>query len=334
MNYVGIDLHRQYVVVSVEDEQGPAGKPVRIACSDLSAIEKLFKGLSPFSAVIESSSSYRWLYDLLSPMGKCILAHPLKLRAIVSARAKTDKLDAAMLARLLKADMIPQSYVPDERYQYLRDVTRARARIVREMTIAKNEIHALLARANVDSPYANAMCKRGRQWIGRKALGYGGDLVKGELLRRIDYYEREVKEIDLELNAIAAGFPEVEALTQLYGVGLYSGLLIVAEIGDPERFSNVDQVGAYSGLTSRVHQSGGHEYRGRISRQGSPWLRWILVQAAMKAVRQDEKLKDFYTRVRRRSGVKIARVAAARKLSGICWLRLRTWWRQYVQQAA
>jgi transposase len=99
-------------------------------------------------------------------MGECILAHPLKLRAIVSARAKTDKLDAAMPARLLRADLIPQSYVPDERYQYLRDVTRARARIVREMTTAKNEIHALLARANVESPYANAMCKRGRQWIG------------------------------------------------------------------------------------------------------------------------------------------------------------------------
>ena len=61
-------------------------------------------------------------------------------------------------------------------------------------------------------------------------------------------------------------------------------------------------------------------------------MRWILVQAAMKFVRRDEKVKAFYTRVRRRSGAKIARVAAARKLAGICWVRLRRWHRLHSAQ--
>lgn len=334
MNYVGIDLHRLDLVVSVQDDCGPVGKPSRIPCCDVAAIGRFFTKMVPFRAVIESSSSYRWLYDLLKPMGQVVLAHPLKLRAIVSARAKTDKLDSALLARLLRADLIPESYVPEERYQYLRDVTRARARLVHRATAAKNEIYALLARANVHSPYVNAMCKSGRRWIGRQDLGYGSDLVKGELLRRMEYYQREIDQVDLQFVTIAPRFPEVQALLDLYGVGTFTALLVVAEIGDPERFANGDQVGAYAGLTARVHQSGGQEYSGHISKQGSPWLRWVLVQAAMKLVRQDEKLRDFYTRVRRRSGAKIARVAAARKLAEICWVRLRRWQREQLRKVS
>ena len=101
--------------------------------------------------------------------------------------------------------------------------------------------------------------------------------------------------------------------------------LIVAELGEVERFSLAKQVGAYAGLTVRIHQSGGHCYHGSITQQGSPWLRWILVEAAMKVVRRDVALKNFYTRVRKCSSAKIARVAVARKLAEICWKRLRHW---------
>lgn len=334
MNYVGIDLHKVDLVVSVEDEGGGASRPVRIACRDVAAVRGFFSKVVPFRAVIEASSSYRWLYDLLSPMGEVILAHPLKLRAIVSARAKTDKLDAAMLAKLLRADLVPRSYVPEGRYQMLRDVTRSRARLVRQAVAAGNEVYGLLRRANARVPYSSPLCRKGRKWIERKELGYGGDLVKRELLRRLEYYEGEVRGLDLELAGIAGEFGEVEALLDIYGLGVYSALLVIAEIGDPERFSRGDQVGAYAGLTARVRQSGGVEYSGHISRQGSPWLRWILVQAAMKLVRRDEKLKAFYRRVRRRSGAKIARVAAARKLAVICWVRLRRWHRENSWKAA
>ena len=125
-----------------------------------------------------------------------------------------------------------------------------------------------------------------------------------------------------------------ETLTDIHGIGLYSALLIVGELGEVERFHTAKQVGAYAGLTARVNQSGGHCYRGSITRQGSPWLRWILVEAAMKVVQEDVALKNFYTRVRKRSSAKIARVATARKLAEICWKRLRRWQRENVPSAA
>jgi len=121
---------------------------------------------------------------------------------------------------------------------------------------------------------------------------------------------------------------------ELYGIGLFSALVIVCEYGDVERFRSAKQAGAYSGLTPRVRQSGEHSYHGHISRQGSSWLRWILIEAAMKLVRRDPALANFYTRIRKRSSAKIARVAAARKLAEICWKRLRQWHRQQIEQTA
>lgn len=85
---------------------------------------------------------------------------------------------------------------------------------------------------------------------------------------------------DQRLEEMRQAFPQVEALANIRGIGLYSALLIVAEIGELERFRTAKQVGAYTGLTSRIHQSGGHNYQGSITRQGSPWLRWVLVLCA------------------------------------------------------
>ena len=110
MHYVGIDLHKLDLVVAVEDEDGPVGRPRRILCHDEAEMLAFFEKLRPFTAVIEASSSYRWLYDRLSALGTVVLAHPSRLRAIVAGRAKTDKLDSALLAGLLRADMIPTAF--------------------------------------------------------------------------------------------------------------------------------------------------------------------------------------------------------------------------------
>jgi transposase len=329
VKYVGIDLHKQDLVVAVEDENGPVGTVRRIRCEDESAIIELFEKLRPFRAVIEASASYRWLYERLSPLGEVVLAHPLRLRAIVTSRAKTDKLDAAILAKLLRLAEIPTAYVPPRAYQELRDLTRARARLSQSATAAKCQLHALLSAANVHPPYRSPFGKRGRQWLATLDLGVAGNLTRDELLLRLEHYERALVKLDAGLAQLADQFPEAEALTELYGIGLYSALLIVGEMGETDRFRTARQVGAYAGLTARVHQSGGHDYHGHITRQGSAWLRWVLVQAAMKVIRKDAALRNFYTRVRKRSSKHIARVAVARKLAGICWVRLRRWHREH-----
>ncbi len=329
MYYIGIDLHKQDLVMAVEDGRGPVGHPRRFDCRDVERIRSAARQWKPFRAVVEASASYRWLYDLLSPEGEVILAHPLRLRAITAARAKTDRLDARLLAQLLRADLVPASYVPPASYQGLRDLTRARARLSQAATKAKSQVRALLARANVHPPMKAVFGKRGRQWLSALDLGLSSNVQRDELLRRLAHYDREIALVDEHLSLLAGQFPESAALEALHGIGLYSALLIVGEIGEPERFRTDRQVGAYAGLTARVNQSGSRSHHGGISKQGSRWLRWILVQAGMKLVRRDERLKAFYQRVRKRRGRNAARVAVARKLAGICWVRLRGWHRAH-----
>lgn len=327
MHYVGIDLHKRFLVAASEDEFGNTQGPVSLNCRDVPAIHSHFLTMRPFTCVIEASSSYRWLYNLLSPLGEVKLAHPLRLKAMVSGRAKTDKLDAALLAKLLRADLIPMAYIPPTSYCELREIARSRARLSRGMTEAKNEIHAILMRNNLHSPHKSTFCKSGIRWLRQVQLGNGADLVKEELLDRLQHFQAQQKYWDDELGKLHETFPQVDALLDIHGVGLYSALLIVGEIGEPWRFRNAKQVGTYAGLTARVSQSGDRCRHGSISRQGSPWLRWVLVQIAMRVVRGDQRLHNFYTRVRKRSSSKKARVAVARKLAGICWIRLMRWHR-------
>jgi transposase len=334
MWHVGIDLHRKTIVLAAVNDAGDAMNPITIPCADTAAIVNAVTALGPFRAVIEACGTYRWLYDLLHPYGTILLAHPSRLRAMIQRRTKTDKLDAQLLANLLRINQIPLAYIPPESYQRLRDLVRCRTRLGRELAEAKIQLRALLARQNREAPFRVPFGVRGLAWFRSQDFGLIENLVRDELLARMQHFGRQITILDRQLVETAQGFPQTEALLDIHGIGLFSSLLIVAELGEVERFRTAKQVGAYSGLTSHVRQSGGHCYQGSITRQGSPWLRWILVQAAMKAPRDDTALRNFYTRVRKRSGAKIARVAVARKLAEICWKRLRHWQRTHTEQAA
>ena len=334
MWHVGIDLHKATVVLAAVNDSGEVMNPITIPCSDTDAITSTAKALGPFRAVIEATGTYRWLYDLLRHHGTVLLAHPMRLRSMIQRRTKTDKLDAQLLANLLRINQIPLAYIPPEPYQQLRDLTRCRARLGRQLAEVKIQLRALLARRNREAPYRTPFGPRGLGWFCGQDFGLIENMVRDELLERFQHFAKQMAIFDNRLKEMRQSFPQVESLDDIHGIGLYSALLIVAEIGEVERFRTSKQVGAYTGLTSRVHQSGGHCYQGSITRQGSPWLRWVLVQAAMKAVHKDAALKNFYSRIRKRSGAKIARVAAARKLAEICWKRLRQWHRERAGQAA
>ena len=334
MWHVGIDLHREFIVMAAVRDNGEIMEPVRIACQESETILEVIRSLAPFRAVVEASGTYRWLYDLLCPHGTILLAHPLRLRAMIQRRSKTDKLDAQLLANLLRINQIPLAYVPPEAYQRLRDLTRCRAKLARDRAEVKIKLRDMLARQNLLSPYKTPFGVRGLAWFRGQDFGMVGNMLRDELLARLEHFNRQIDVFDGQMSQLQPDFPQTAALADIHGIGLYSSLLIVAELGEVERFRTAKQVGAYAGLTSRVHQSGGHCYQGSITRQGSPWLRWILVEAAMKTIREDVALKNFYNRVRKRSSAKIARVAAARKLAEICWKRLRRWQREHVEKAA
>ena len=267
MWHVGIDLHRLSVVIAAVDDEGNSFGARRINCQDRKAILETMRSLQPFRAVIEATGTYRWLYELLTPLGTVLLAHPLRLRAMVQRRSKTDKLDSQLLANLLRINQIPLAYIPPEHYQQLRDVTRHRARLSRQASAAKTQLRSLLARHNLVAPYKSVCGVRGCRWLAKQDFGAMDNLVRDELLLRLEHYRRQLAIIDARLEELRGQVPQVEALLDIHGVGLYTALLVVGELGEVERFRTARQVGSYAGLTPRVRQSGDHCYRGAITRR-------------------------------------------------------------------
>jgi len=188
--------------------------PVKVACEDTAAILEFVEGLKPFRAVIEASGTYRWLHELLSPHGTVLLAHPLRLRAMIQRRAKTDKLDAQLLANLLRIDQIPLAYVPPRDYQQLRDLTRTRARLIRGQSETKIKLRALLARLNRSAPYKMPFGPRGLAWFAKQDFGWLENLVRDELLARMQHYARHTATIDERLEELLERFPQTEALLE------------------------------------------------------------------------------------------------------------------------
>lgn len=181
----------------------------------------------------------------------------------------------------------------------LRDLVRYRVQLGRQVAHVKTQLKQLIARQNIQAPYKSPFGPHGLYWFSRQELGPVGDCMRDHLLERLAQANTQLKEVDAQLQELHPPFPEVEALMDLRGVRLLTALMVVAEFDEVERF--------------------------RTAKQGSPWLRWILVEGVMKVIGQDVKLANFYQRIRKRSSTKIARVAVARKLVEICWKRLRRW---------
>jgi transposase len=160
---LGIDLHRSTVVLAAVQDSGEVTEPKKLECRATDRIIKHVRHVKPFRAVIEATSTYRWLYDLLSQVGTVLLAHPARLRLMIQRRAKTDKLNCQLLANLLRINRIPLAYIPPIPFQQMRDITRHRARLVRGQSQTKIGLRALLARGP-------------RVFSRRNALGFLQDL--------------------------------------------------------------------------------------------------------------------------------------------------------------
>jgi transposase len=249
------------------------------------------------------------------------VANTRKLRSITEAKAKTDRLDARTLARLLASGLLDAVWTPDERSRALRRLTNRRERIVRARTRAKNEVHGVLTRNLCERPpVTDAFGKAGRRWLGRLDLPVDERLTLDGCLRQIDFLDTEIAALDREIARQALAWPEVLRLMTVPGVNVQTAATFMAAIGDVRRFGSPRQLVSYLGLDPRVRQSGnGPARHGRISKAGPSEARHMLGEVAWKVMLTPGPLRAFFERVRARRGPQIAATATARKLVVLFW---------------
>src|SRR5215813_1661861 len=281
--YVGIGVRRKRSQVAVVDAGGEV-LANRNVPNGVEPILGVIGGLPPGTPVaFEAAFGWGWLVELLEDYGFAPhLVHPLRCKAIASARLKNDKVDAAILAHLLRADLLPEAWIAPPEVRRLRSLLRHRAQLVRLRTLLRNRIHAVLADYGHDRQ-GGCWSGPGRAWLSTLPLPAVSREVINDDLALIDALQVPIDRLDWEVHQRARTEPAVKVLTQLPGVGPFTALVILAEIGDISRFGSARKLAAWAGLTPTVRGSDRTVRHGHISKQGSTWLRWILCEAAQTA---------------------------------------------------
>jgi transposase len=323
MNSVGIDLHRSRSHVAVIDEHGELSLSRRIA-NDPDSFLELLAGLSGETRIaVEATYGWEWLAELLEEAGyELHLAHP-RTKAIASARVKTDAVDARTLAQLLRADLLPEAYVAPRELRDLRDLLRQRVVLTQMRSALKNRVHALLARQGIGHEHADLFGSAAKAALDRLSLRPQPRRRLEVLLRLTTDFDREIDALAQQIDRLAKHDPRVAVLTQIRGIGRYIAMLIIAEVGELERFPSARHLCAWAGLTPTVRSSDGKARLGHISRLGSSTLRWALVEAAQHTQRGGGPLRESFERIAKRRGRQVAKVAIARKMLTLCYYGLR-----------
>lgn len=325
MIYIGMDVHKKNLSVCVLDESGAALERCKVKNLRDSVINYMSKWSQPAKVALEPTHNWGMLYDLLEGLDFDVrIANPREVKLIARSRVKTDKYDAYCLAALLRADFLPEAYVPDSDGRELRRLLRTRSSLKGVGTQLKNQIHATLREKWIDFDYSDLFGKAGRKFLADLDVESG---YKVSILTRLDTLaetEKQIALIDVEIAKLAQMDKRAMLLTTIKGIGPYSALLILAEIGTIARFSRAESLVRYSGLNPSESSSGATVRRGRIEKAGSRWLRWILVEAVQHTIKEEGKIRDLYLRVFEKKGRKWAIVAAARELLvSIYWMLKR-----------
>jgi transposase len=318
---IGLDVHRDFCEIAVADQDGVRSAG-RVATRP-AALELFAQSLVAGDVVaLEATTGADRIVSLLQREGiRVVVANTRKLWSITEAKAKTDRLDARTLARLLSSGLLDEVWTPDERARTLRRLTNRRERIVRARTRAKNEAHGVLARNLCERPpVTDAFGKAGRRWFGTLELPADERLTLDGCLRQVDFLDEEVEALDREIARQALTWPEVLRLMSVPGVNVQTAATFMASIGDVRRFSSPGKLVSYLGLDPRVHQSGNTPARhGRISKAGPSEARHMLGEVAWKVMMTPGPMRVFFERVRARRGPQIAATATARKLTVLFW---------------
>ncbi len=316
MYYTGIDLHKKTSFITTVNGSGKVVFRRNFPNNPEKILDYFFNLGEPTKIVIESMCSWHWLYDLLKANSfDVVISNPLKTKAIASAKIKNDKVDSHMLAQLLRADLIATVYVCSLKTRKLKELLRHRRRLVNDATRMKNRIHMLLMKNNISVAVSDLFGVKGMKYLKEIDLPiYHRQQLKcyltlyGQLTKQIEPLTKRIKNL-------ADKDPMAKLLMTIPGIGSLTAMFIIAEIEDISRFPSYRNLASYAGLVPCLDASADKSRTGRITKQGSPYLRTALVEAAQVIPRMKKsRLNIFYRKRIVRAGYQKAIVATAHKI--------------------
>ena len=330
-SYVGIDLHRRRSVLVVLDETGERLSWSRIENSRLS-LELALEGIKatvegPVHVVMEATWGWYWAADVIEAVGlELHLAHPLGIKGFENRRVKNDDRDAFLLADLLRLGRLPEAWVAPPHIRELRELVRYRRKLSRLQAGLKAQVHQTLGKEGAIPPMTSIWYSGGQRWLDELEMADAYTNRVESLRDLLALYHREIATLDALIHRTIMSNPDLaggyEAIQAIGGVGRVLGAVFVAEIGDVGRFPNPKRLCSWAGLTPRHRESDDKIRRGRITKQGPTLVRWACVEA-ITGRSTEPYLRSTKRQVGERRGVKIGKVAAARKCLTLVFYGLR-----------
>lgn len=316
--YVGIDLHKlnfTFVMLGEDGQELSCGRRT----TEAGEIADFASCLDyRHHVVMEPLENCYWVMGFMRPYaGSICLANSYKVRLIAESRLKNDRIDARILADLLRVGYLPKAYIPDDQLIGWRCLVSHHIQLVRDRTRLKNRILSLINREGHRLSVKDAFGKRGREEIDSLPLCSNLRRMVDTNLTQVDLLTSQLKTLDKEIEEIGKSDRIIELLRSIDGIGYFSALAIRAAVGDMKRFKNARSFAAYTGLIPSYRASAEVTYHGHITKRGVPYLRWVLVESVNHAIRHCDYLKRLYQRICFRSSVGKARVAVAHALARI-----------------
>ena len=317
VRYVGLDVHKHYVMVgAVDRNQQLVLPPRKVSLAEFEGWAQKYLQARD-EVVLEATTNAWYVHDLLEPIvGRVVVTHPPHIKLIAATMVKTDKRDTKTLAKLLAVNLVPEVWGPPVHVRDLRALIAHRRRLISQQTQSKNRLQSVLHRNHIVPPEGKLYHPDTREWWLGLALSPGDKLRVRQELVMLDQLDNLISETTDELHRLSLSEPWMEQLPyliQLPGIGVLTGLVVLSAIGDITRFPSAKKLVGYAGLGAKVHSSG------LSHRTGRKELRAALVESAWVAVQFDTRWREQFERLAQRIGPRKAIVAIARKLLVVIW---------------
>lgn len=323
--FIGIDYHKRYSIHHVIDAAGNDLAKGRIEHHSPQDFAALVKRWPNPRVVFEASMNWHWLFEVLErsmPGEHITLANPFKTRIIAEAQVKTDKIDARILALLLRAGLVSSVHIPCKATRERKEVLRQRCFFVRQRTMLRNRIHRLLgAQHDVKLPQVSDIFgRKGMGFLDKLELPAPAGLLLKQQLEMLKNVQLRVKEDEAALAAMMGSTQGQEQVMSIPGMGPILAAVVVNEIDDINRFPSAQKLCGYIGLCPSTSSSGGKTYNGKLMKHCNKWLRWAFVEAAWVAMGCNSYFGDLYKK-KRAAGKKAntAILCVARRMARIAW---------------
>jgi transposase len=318
MYYVGLDVHKKSIAYCVKEADGKIVREGTVRATRAALTEWARSLPQPWCGAMEATLFSDWVYEHLRPHAMdLVMGHPARMKAIAAGKKKNDRLDARVIADLLRCQLVPPAFVMPPELRRLRQVLRYRNLLVRASVQMQNKIAGMLMEMGVDydktrlhgKQYFSELLENRRDQIAETAL---------PLLRFSREQVETIQRMDRKLIAGLERHPEitqrVQRLMAIQGVGPILALTWVLEVGPVERLGSIARAVSFCGLTSAQRESAGQAKRGPISKQRNVHLQVPLVEAAQLAPRWNPLLAAVKAREQQRGNKNRATLAVARKL--------------------